>query len=297
MNGKINNRRILSSKQNVCRNTKGLRLFKKAVSSSKTVAGTKRFFRNYGADIFSVLAGFGVIATGVSAYNAGKAERDENDGSDDRAFNREKALTRPILFGSGTIGCIYAARKCGKLKEESLLAACSVLALYARRKDELRTEEYAENTRGITDNDYSNNDSAYTGYGKASAGANAIEATGTGDLLFVEDLTGRRFTASLNHVQDCIKRLQDEFERHNFVPLNSFYGYLGISTTSAGDILGWSVNQSILDPYLDEEDYEDMKDALTDLGMMVRHYEGLGYVIHYTVMPIGGLPGVGPCDY
>ena len=258
---------------------------------------TNRLLRDHGADIFSVLAGFGVIATGISAYNAGKAERDENDSSDNRPLNREKALTRPILFGSGTIGCIYAARKCGKLKEESLLAACSVLALYARRKDELRAEEYAENTRGITGNDNTNDGSACIRYSKASAGTNAIEATGTGDILFVEDLTGRRFTASLNHVQDCIKRLQDEFERHNFVPLNSFYGYLGISTTSAGDILGWSVNQSILDPYLDEEDYDDMKDALTDLGIIVRYYEGLGYVIHYTVMPIGGLPGVGPCDY
>ncbi len=257
---------------------------------------TNRFFRNHGADIFSVLAGIGVIATGVSAYNAGRVERDENDGSDNRAFNREKTLIKPILCGTGTIASIYAARKFGKLKEESLLAACSVLALYARRKEQLNIEGDTEATRGsdnVVYTDAGNRDHSI----KTSTNSSIIESTGSGDQLFTEDLTGRVFTASLEYVQDAIKRLQDEFERHNFVPLNSFYGYLGISTTSAGDILGWSVNQSILDPYLDEEDYEDMKDALTDLGIIVRYYEGLGYVIHYTVMPIGGLPGVGPSNY
>ena len=238
---------------------------------------TRKFVSRYGADIFSILAGIGVVATGITAFNAGRCSIDEC-GSEE--VSKRQNLRLPIIFGSTTIACIAGARYCGKLREESLLAACSVLALYSQRKDRERDSGGDTKTEPIyrdTEPD--------------------TESTGTGELLFVEDLTGRRFTASVTHVKDCIQQLQDEFERHNFVPLNSFYGYLGISTTSAGDILGWSVNQSILDPYLNDEDYDDMKYALTDLGIMVRYYEGLGYVIHYPVMPVGGLAGVGPCNY
>ena len=257
------------------------------ILNSRLVKRTNLFFRKNMADIFSVLAGIGVIATGISAYELGKTRAEILDDSERSSISKKStiATTKTIGFGAGTIGCIYGARHYGKLKEKSLLAACSVLALYARRKKpisntESETEacEYGHDLRG---------------YDKTGS----IESTGTGDILFVEDLTGRQFTASIGHVQECINQLQDEFERHNFVSLNSFYGYLGISSTSAGDILGWSVNQTILDPYLNEEDYTDMKDALTDLMIFVNYWEGVGYVIHYPVMPIGGLAGCGPANY
>ena len=240
---------------------------------------TKRVLRDHGADIFSVLAGIGVIATGVSAYNAGKNEQILETDECERSHKVSNLLV-PISCGAGTIGCIYAARKYGKLKEESLLAACSVLALYGKRKEQAGDSETVRGIQALS----------------VDSGT-SIENTGYGDIIFTEDLTGRRFKSSLESVYSAIDLLQDEFKRHNFVPLNSFYAYLGIQPTSAGDILGWSVNQSILDPYLDEVDYSDMKDALTDLGIFVKDYPVIGWVIHYPVMPLAGIPGVGPCNF
>lgn len=256
------------------------------VLKSRTFQGTKRFLTNHGADIFSVLAGIGVIATGVTAFNAGKNTISQKNAmhNESEQQSSKKYLLKPVLFGAGTIGCIYGARHYGKLKEESLLAACSVLALYARRKDSISNTELeisACESRCNRGNDTKKH---------------IIEDTGYGDIIFTEDLTGRRFKSSLESVYSAIDLLQNEFERHNFVPLNSFYTYLGIQPTAAGDILGWSVNQSILDPYLDEVDYADMKDALTDLGIFVKDYPVIGWVIHYPVMPLAGIPGVGPCN-
>jgi len=265
------------------------------VLKSRTFQGAKRFLTNHGADIFSVLAGIGVIATGVSAYELGKTRAEILDDSERDSISKKStvAATKTIIYGAGTIGCIYGARHFGKLKEESLLAACSVLALYARRKDQISDTE--TETDGQLDGN-SRNDTEHVIDRKVSSINETIEDTGYGDIIFTEDLTGRRFTSSLESVYSAIDLLQDEFERHNFVPLNSFYAYLGIQPTSAGDILGWSANQSILDPYLDEEDYEDMKDALTDLGIFVEEYPVIGYVIHYPVMPLAGIPGIGPCN-
>lgn len=249
------------------------------VLKSRTFQGTKRFLTNHGADIFSVLAGIGVIATGVTAFNAGKNTISQKNAMHNESEQQlsKRYLLKPVLFGAGTIGCIYGARHYGKLKEESLLAACSTLALYAGRKEQIGNSETEM---------YDSRDLETTN----------IESTGYGDIIFTEDLTGRRFRSSLESVYSAIDLLQNEFERHNFVPLNSFYAYLGIQPTSAGDILGWSVNQSILDPYLDEVDYADMKDALTDLGIFVKDYPVIGWVIHYPVMPLAGIPGVGPCN-
>lgn len=254
------------------------------VLKSRTFQGTKRFLTNHGADIFSVLAGIGVIATGISAYQAGNNTEHRTDNTSETKCEKMGNLRVPLLCGTGTIASIYAARKFGKLKEESLLAACSVLALYARRKDSISNTELeisACESRCNRGNDTKKH---------------IIEDTGYGDIIFTEDLTGRRFKSSLESVYSAIDLLQNEFERHNFVPLNSFYTYLGIQPTAAGDILGWSVNQSILDPYLDEVDYADMKDALTDLGIFVKDYPVIGWVIHYPVMPLAGIPGVGPCN-
>jgi hypothetical protein len=257
------------------------------VLKSRAFQRTKRFLTNHGADIFSVLAGIGVIATGISAYELGKTRAEILDDSERSSISKRStiATTKTIIFGAGTIGCIYSARHFGKLKEESLLAACSVLASYSARK---RGSGQTDVASGESDNVW-NNDSAKL--------TSAIEDTGYGDIIFTEDLTGRKFKSSLESVYSAIDLLQDEFERHNFVPLNSFYAYLGLQPTSAGDILGWSVNQSILDPYLDEIEYNDMKDALTDLNIYPKEYPCIGWVIHYPVMPIGGIAGVGPCNY
>ena len=254
------------------------------------ITTSARFIKRHGADIFAVLAGIGVVATGVSAYSAGKEmaglqelrESEDpdigEDGDDEDRRSNAKVLARPVLFGVGTIGAIAASRYFGYKREESLLAASTALALYSQRKG--RTDVECEPVDEPVDLD-----------------TIEVEDTGTGDLLFIEDFTGRRFKASVEVVEYSIRKLQSMYQSCNCACLNDFYGLLGIAPTSAGDVLGWSVNMQILDPYLDEEDYDDMKDAITDLEIFVRYYEGLGYVIHYPYLPVGGLAGVGPCNY
>ena len=247
------------------------------VLNSRAVRGTKRVLRDHGADIFSVLAGIGVIATGVTAYNAGR-NAEIGESSDSEGMRKVSNLLVPVSCGAGTIGCIYAARKYGKLKEESLLAACSALAVYAKRKDQTsnRVCEEDASIRADTRTD--------------------IEDTGTGDVIFIEDFTGRRFKASWDCYEYAKRKLQENFSVAQCVTLNDFYGLLNLSETSAGEVLGWTIDQMIMDPYYAGGDlyYEN---ALTQLCIEEDTDEDGNVIIYYCVLPIGSLAGIGPCNY
>ena len=247
------------------------------VLNSRAVRGTKRVLRDHGADIFSVLAGIGVIATGVTAYNAGRnAEIGESD--DGEGMRKVHDLLVPVSLGTATIGCIYAARKYGKLKEESLLAACSALAVYARRKEQTSNRESDDEPERQVNS------------------SRDIEDTGTGDVIFVEDFTGRRFKASWDCYEYAKRKLQENFSVAQCVTLNDFYGLLNLSETSAGEVLGWTIDQMIMDPYYAGGDlyYEN---ALTQLCIEEDTDEDGNVIIYYCVLPIGSLAGVGPCNY
>jgi hypothetical protein len=242
------------------------------VLNSRAVKRTKRILRDHGADIFSVLAGIGVIATGVTAYNAGR-NAEIGESSDSEGMRKVHNLLVPVSLGTATIGCIYGARHYGKLKEESLLAACSALAVYARRKDQTSNRECEEES-DRTD----------------------IEDTGTGDVIFIEDFTGRRFKASWECYEYAKRKLQENFSVAQCVTLNDFYGLLNLSETSAGEVLGWTIDQMIMDPFYDGKNmlYED---ALTQICIEEDTDEDGNVIIYYCVLPIGSLAGIGPCNY
>lgn len=251
------------------------------VLNSRAVRGTKRVLRDHGADIFSILAGIGVIATGVTAYNAGR-NAEIGESSDSEGMRKVHDLLVPISLGTATIGCIYGARHYGKLKEESLLAACSALASYCAKQ------------RGSGQNDVASakSDSRWD----SSSIKLDIEDTGTGDVIFIEDFTGRRFKASWECYEYAKRKLQENFSVAQCVTLNDFYGLLNLSETSAGEVLGWTIDQMIMDPFYDGKNvlYED---ALTQICIEEDTDEDGNVIIYYCVLPIGSLAGIGPCNY
>lgn len=240
---------------------------------------TKRILRDHGADIFSVLAGIGVIATGVSAYQAGNNAKYSGNDASEKECEKLCNLLVPLSCGTATIGCIYAARKYGKLKEESLLAACSTLALYARRKEQANDRAYEQ---------------------AASMGVESgtdVEDTGTGEIIFIETFTDRRFKASIEVVEHALHKLQETFSICGYVSLNDFYSLLGIEETASGEILGWTADQMVLDPDYKPGNFFEYREALTELAIHLSKVDDNTYELHYNILPVGSLAGIGPCNY
>lgn len=248
------------------------------MNANSIFKGTKKILRDHGADIFSVLSGIGVIATGVTAFNAGRNTISQKNESDQQSSRRY--LLKPVLFGAGTIGCIYGARHYGKLKEESLLAACSTLALYARRKEQIVNSEAAEDIHAL---------SIDTG--------TSIEDTGTGEIIFIETFTDRRFKASIEVVEYALSKLQETFSICGYVSLNDFYSLLGIEETASGEILGWTADQMVLDPDYKPGNFFEYREALTELAIHLSKVDDNTYELHYNILPVGSLAGIGPCNY
>ena len=224
------------------------------------------FFKKHGATILSILAGLGVVATGVSAYQDGKNARDKEDSSGDTLQEPKRTVSiQTISLGAGTIGAIAASRYLGYRTETELLAALGVLSAYVGKRRE------GEDYRLVS---------------------SELEDAGTGDIIFIEDFTGRRFRASREHVDWALARYEEEFCIKNHATLNELYSFLELPKTCAGEVFGWSVNQNCPKEY-QSDDFIEYDYALTKLGICYRYYEGLGYVIFYPNLPILDIAGTG----
>ena len=248
----------------------------------RTYRSAKRAIRGHEADLLSIIAGVGVVTTGVLAFNAGK-EISMQDYSDDttkeRILSYARILAPTVLISAATIGCIGASRHLGRKREKSLLAACSLLSSYiSQREDDKQISSNRSKTR--------------------QSDASDIEDTGTGDIIFTETFTGRRFKASMELYEHAMTVLQDHFSICGIAQLNELYELMTVEETCAGEILAWTSDQMVLDPdYIPGEDYFCYDEALTTLAIQLQQVGPKEYNIHYNILPIGSLAGIGPCNY
>lgn len=248
----------------------------------RTNRSAKRAIRGHEADLLSIVAGVGVVSTGVLAYNAGKTitMQDFSDlGTEERIISYLRILAPTMAVSAATIGCISASRLIGRKREKGLLDTCALLAACVDKK-EGRNEISSNRSKSRHTN------------------AGDVEDTGTGDIIFTETFTGRKFKASMELYEHAIEVLQEHFSICGVVQLNELYELMTIEETAAGEVLAWTMDQMILDPdYIPGEDYFYYEDALTTLAIQLHKVGPKEYEIHYNILPIGSLAGIGPCNY
>lgn len=250
-----------------------------------------RFFKKHGATILSILAGLGVVATGVSAYvdgkNAGTENSSEQDEQDIEQKRTNPVSIKTISLGTATIGCIAASRYIGYRTEQKYLAALGVLSAWIGTKQGRQGGEL-DTAKDIRIREAE------------------IEDTGHGDIIFTEEFTGRRFKTSMNCYEYAVRKLQEDFSITGYVSLNVFYGLLDIEETEAGEVLGWTIDQMISDPEYEPGDDFSYEDALTRLAIYTHKIDDNNYIIRYVILPIGSIlpigtvadmAGIGPCNY
>lgn len=248
----------------------------------RTNRSAKRAIRGHEADLLSIIAGVGVVSTGVLAYNAGKtiAMQDFSDlSTEERIVSYLQILAPTMAVSAATIACIGTSRFIGRKREKSLLDACALLAACVDKKE--------------GHNEISSNRSK-----PRHTNASDIEDTGTGDIIFTETFTGRKIKASMELYEHAIEVLQDHFSICGVVQLNEFYELMTVEETAAGEVLAWTMDQMVLDPdYIPGESYFCYEDALTTLAIQLHKVGPKEYEIHYNILPIGSLAGIGPCNY
>ena len=250
--------------------------------SHRTHRSAKRAIRGHEADLLSIVAGVGVVTTGVLAFNAGKtiAVQDFSDCStEERIVSYLRILAPTMAVSAATIACIGTSRLIGRKREKGLLETCALLAACVDKKEE--RNEISSNRSKPRCND-----------------ASDIEDTGTGDIIFIETFTGRKIKASMQLYNHAMQIMQEHFSICGVIQLNEFYELMEVEETAAGEVLAWTSDQMVLDPdYVPGEDYFNYDEALTSLAIQLHKVGPKEYEIHYNILPIGSLAGIGPCNY
>lgn len=148
-----------------------------------------------------------------------------------------KELVPPVLMGAATIACIIGAHRIHMQRQAAIAAAYSILNdKYAEYRSEVTKELGDKKERKIVDK--LAQEKINKTYG---AGPTNIYQTRFGDVLFMDDWTGRFFYSSYEAVEKAKLALTAKAQSQIFVSLNQFYELLEIPTTTCGRHVGWNV--------------------------------------------------------
>ena len=224
----------------------------------------KTFLKKHSSTILTCLGGVGVVATTVTAIKATpKAlvvleEAKEEKGTDltviETVMVAGPVYIPTILFGVGTLTCIFGAAVLNRRKQASLIGAYTlldttfneykgkVIELYGVDADREVKNEIAKDHYAMSDVDEPSDDK----------------------LLFYDEFSQRYFEATLEDVLRAEYTLNRMISVEYGVFLNDFYELLGIDTVDYGDYMGWMDCQLVEDTWYSWLDFIHTKVIMDD---------------------------------
>ena len=71
--------------------------------------------------------------------------------------------------------------------------------------------------------------------------------TGTGTQLCYDGISGRYFESDLNSIKAAVNKMNETMIHSMYASLNDFYYEIGLSNTELGDMLGWNLDDGLLE--------------------------------------------------
>lgn len=175
---------------------------------SKIIKLGKAFFIKHSADILTYMNAAGVVITGIEVYRATK-KADEYlringydmanpDTKKVLKWNAAKFYVKPAVIGAATIGSGIGANYINHKKIAGLAAATAVA--------ETALTEYKEQIEGVLgEKEFENlEDDILANKGRKIADIETpVIATGHGDILCIEGLTGQKILSSPEWIRHC----------------------------------------------------------------------------------------------
>lgn len=75
-----------------------------------------------------------------------------------------------------------------------------------------------------------------------------VVTTGYGEYLCYDKLCGRYFKSDINHIKTILNDCSRDMMSDQTIYLNELYNRLGLSSTEVGDLLGWHVDDGLIEP-------------------------------------------------
>lgn len=173
-------------------------------------------------------------------------------------FDIAKIYAPAAVSGIAGVACIIGAHKIHTNRQIALAATCALTekkfedyqkeaqALLGEKEEAKIREKVAENTE------------------KTDRFKNApiIQSPGGGEVLFFDDISGRKFYSTHEKVDAAINQINAMRLSHpdDEIELNEFYDNLDIDDTGAGSILGWKPYDKMSQTVKIKKDYTSTED-------------------------------------
>lgn len=224
----------------------------------------KTFLKKHSSTILTCLGGVGVVATTLTAVKATpKAlvvleEAQEEKGTDLTLIEKVRYVgpvyIPTILFGVGTLTCIFGATILNNRKQASLIGAYTLLdKTFSEYKDKVIELYGVDGEREVK------NEIAKDHYEMSDVTHPSDEK-----LLFYDEFSQRYFEATLEDVLKAEYTLNRMIATEFGVFLNDFYELLGLDTVDYGDYMGWMDCQLVEDTWYSWLDFIHTKVVMDD---------------------------------
>lgn len=204
----------------------------------------------------------GVITTTIMAVQATpKAMRLISDKrypqvTDGEEFSGPKELTKKemvqtvwkcyiptTIMGGMTIACIIGAHSVNHKRNAALASLYSLTEKSLREYQEKVIETIGENKEKKVREEVA----------KKTLKDNPVITkeviiTGKGEMLCYDTLSGRYFKSDVEKIRQALNKLSRDLMSDMFVSLNDIYYELGLSSTKLGDMMGWHIDDGLIEP-------------------------------------------------
>lgn len=218
--------------------------------------GLQKITKAVGRNSPTILTGLGVlglIGTTVMAVQATpKAmmliEHEENEAR--RALEPKeifqvtwKCYLPALGMGIITAACIIGAHKINIKRNAALVSVYSLSQAALKEYQAKVVETIGKNKeRKIKD------DVAKEKLEKNPVSSNEIIMTGKGETLCYDALSGRYFKSDIEQIRQILNKVSRDLMSEMTISVNDVYHELGLNSTKVGDMLGWNVDNGLIEP-------------------------------------------------
>lgn len=184
----------------------------------------------------------------IKAYDLLSVELDERDESGEILTRKEivqltwKLYIPAVCMGGATIACIISANSINQRRNAALATVYNLTRVAFKEYEEKVVEQIGKNKAAKI------KDEVAAEHLKSNpASQTEVIFTGNGEVLCYDELTGRYFKSDIERIRRKINEMNKILLNDMWVNLNDFYYELGLPGTRFGDLMGWSLDQGLVE--------------------------------------------------
>lgn len=148
-----------------------------------------------------------------------------------------------VGIGVSSMACIIFASKINYKRNAALATAYSLSERAFTRYKEKVVETIGEKREKSVRDKISQDE-----LNKKKIVDSQIIVTSNDDTLFMDQMSGRIFKSNIDTIKRAVNKLNRDLTYQQYVSLNEFYYEIGLEGVKQGDLLGWNLDQGLIEP-------------------------------------------------